>query len=165
MEFNMSRQIQIRRGTATENDAFTGAIGEVTMDTTNNTLRVHDGQTRGGTVLAKKSEISNNKLNIIPDYTNGTVMNMEYTEKTFTCPSNGVIVADTTGFDNVYGYVKINGATMFNVTTNNSGYFVNGNAMFIVGAGDIVTYKSGYVHPTVHPSTNTLVFYPFRDDN
>lgn len=53
----MARQIQIRRGTAAENDAFTGAIGEVTMDTTNKTLRVHDGVTMGGTVLAKKNEI------------------------------------------------------------------------------------------------------------
>lgn len=58
----MSRQIQIRRGTAFENDNFTGAIGEVTMDTTNKTLRVHDGETLGGTVLAKQSEI--------PDLTN-----------------------------------------------------------------------------------------------
>ena len=53
----MSRQIQIRRGTAAENDNFTGAIGEVTMDTTNKTLRVHDGETLGGTILAKQSEI------------------------------------------------------------------------------------------------------------
>ena len=58
----MSRQIQIRRGSAAENDAFTGAIGEITMDTTNNTLRVHDGETAGGTVLAKQTE-TNNKLN------------------------------------------------------------------------------------------------------
>ena len=61
-KITMSRQIQIRRGTAAENNAFTGAIGEVTMDTTNKTLRVHDGTTTGGTVLAKKSEI--------PDLTN-----------------------------------------------------------------------------------------------
>lgn len=53
----MSRQIQIRRGTAAENDVFTGAIGEITMDTTNNTLRVHDGETTGGITLAKKSDI------------------------------------------------------------------------------------------------------------
>lgn len=53
----MSRQIQIRRGTSAENDAFTGAIGEITMDTTNKTLRVHDGTTAGGTKLAKLSEI------------------------------------------------------------------------------------------------------------
>ena len=53
----MSRQIQIRRGTAAEHNNFTGKIGEITMDTTNNTLRVHDGQTPGGTILAKQSEI------------------------------------------------------------------------------------------------------------
>ena len=53
----MSRQIQIRRGSEEEHENFTGAIGEITMDTTNNTLRVHDGETAGGTVLAKKSEI------------------------------------------------------------------------------------------------------------
>lgn len=55
--FFMSRQIQIRRGTADENNGFTGAIGEITMDTTNNTLRVHDGETLGGTTLAKKSDL------------------------------------------------------------------------------------------------------------
>ena len=53
----MSRQIQIRRGTAVEHANFTGAEGEVTYDTTAKTLRVHDGTTAGGTVLAKQSEI------------------------------------------------------------------------------------------------------------
>lgn len=53
----MSRQIQIRRGTAAEHENFTGAVGEITMDTTNNTIRVHDGQTPGGTPLAKQSDI------------------------------------------------------------------------------------------------------------
>ena len=53
----MSRQIQIRRGSATAHESFTGAIGEITMDTTNKTLRVHDGETVGGIKLAKQSEI------------------------------------------------------------------------------------------------------------
>lgn len=53
----MSRQIQIRRGTSAEHANFTGAEGEVTYDTTAKTLRVHDGSTAGGTILAKKSEI------------------------------------------------------------------------------------------------------------
>ena len=44
----MSKQWQIRRGTTLENDAFTGAIGEITMDTTTKGLRVHDGSTQGG---------------------------------------------------------------------------------------------------------------------
>lgn len=52
-----ARQIQIRRGTEDEHANFTGAIGEITMDTTNKTLRVHDGETLGGTILAKKDEV------------------------------------------------------------------------------------------------------------
>ncbi len=53
----MSREVQLRRGTANEHTTFTGAEGEVTFDTTQKTLHVHDGVTPGGTVLAKKSEI------------------------------------------------------------------------------------------------------------
>lgn len=53
----MSKQIQIRRGSATEHENFTGAIGEITMDTTNKTLRIHDGETAGGIILAKQSEL------------------------------------------------------------------------------------------------------------
>ena len=48
----MAIQIQLRKGTATEHDTFTGANGEVTVDTTNKTLRVHDGSTVGGIQLA-----------------------------------------------------------------------------------------------------------------
>ena len=48
----MAIQIQLRQGTTTEHNSFTGAVGEVTVDTTNKTLRVHDGSTVGGTRLA-----------------------------------------------------------------------------------------------------------------
>jgi len=51
-------QVKLRRGTATEHNTFTGAEGEVTVDTTNDTLRVHDGSTAGGVRLAKLSEVS-----------------------------------------------------------------------------------------------------------
>jgi hypothetical protein len=53
----MSIQVQFRRGSNTQSDAFTGALGEVTVDTTNRTLRVHDGTTLGGTTLAKKVDV------------------------------------------------------------------------------------------------------------
>ncbi len=53
----MAKQIQIRRGTADEHNNFTGAIGELTMDTTNKTLRIHDGETTGGTLIAKQSTL------------------------------------------------------------------------------------------------------------
>jgi hypothetical protein len=54
----MAYAIQRRRGTATEHNTFTGLAGEITIDTTNNTIRVHDGSTAGGHRLAKYSEIN-----------------------------------------------------------------------------------------------------------
>jgi len=54
----MSRQIQFRRGTSAEHETFTGAPGEITVDTTNNTLRVHDGHTTGGTTLARADAVT-----------------------------------------------------------------------------------------------------------
>jgi hypothetical protein len=44
----MSSQVQFRRGTTTQNNAFTGAQGEITYDTDIKTLRLHDGSTAGG---------------------------------------------------------------------------------------------------------------------
>ena len=53
----MAKQLQLRKGTATEHNTFTGANGEVTVDTTNKTLRVHDGVTAGGTPLLNASQL------------------------------------------------------------------------------------------------------------
>lgn len=53
----MAIQIQLRQGTTTEHNTFTGALGEVTVDTDKKTVVVHDGTTVGGTVLAKVSEV------------------------------------------------------------------------------------------------------------
>lgn len=54
----MTRILQIRRGTAAENDNFTGMTGEITMDTTNKTVRIHDGETLGGFALARADEVN-----------------------------------------------------------------------------------------------------------
>jgi len=54
----MSEQLQLRRGTATQIAAFTGAQGEVVVDTTNNRAVVCDGSTVGGWPAAKLSEVA-----------------------------------------------------------------------------------------------------------
>ena len=51
----MPDQLQLRGGTTTEHNSFTGALREVTVDTTKKTLVVHDGSTQGGTPLMKAS--------------------------------------------------------------------------------------------------------------
>ena len=50
----MAKKLQLRRGTTTQHSSFTGAEGEVTVDTTKDTAVVHDGSTAGGTPLAKE---------------------------------------------------------------------------------------------------------------
>ena len=54
----MATAIQRRRGTSAQHSSFTGLAGEITIDTTNNTVVVHDGSTAGGHRLAKYSEIT-----------------------------------------------------------------------------------------------------------
>jgi len=50
----MTTQLQLRRGTTAEHSAFTGAEGEITVDTTKDTVVVHDGAIAGGHPLAKE---------------------------------------------------------------------------------------------------------------
>lgn len=51
----MATSLKLRRGTTTAHSTFTGAEGEVTVDTTKDTIVVHDGSTAGGFPLAKES--------------------------------------------------------------------------------------------------------------
>ena len=46
-------RLRLRRGTTINHQSFTGAQGEVTYDTTLNTLRAHDGETVTGHVIAR----------------------------------------------------------------------------------------------------------------
>lgn len=51
----VATQVKRRRGTTTENNAFTGAEGEITVDTTTHEIRVHDGSTVGGHTIPTKN--------------------------------------------------------------------------------------------------------------
>ena len=44
----MATEVKHRRGTTTEHTTFTGAEGEITIDTTKNIPVIHDGVTVGG---------------------------------------------------------------------------------------------------------------------
>ena len=53
----MSVEIKRRRGTTEEHAYFKGAVGEITIDTTKNTVVVHDGKTLGGHPLATEKSV------------------------------------------------------------------------------------------------------------
>ena len=81
----MATQIQLRRGSSTQHNSFTGVAGEVTVDTTTYQLHVHDGSTVGGfpTVLATNGTLTT------PTITNPTITN--YTETAYTANSSTAI--------------------------------------------------------------------------
>jgi len=53
----MATSVQLRRGTTTQNNAFTGALGEASVDTTLDTIRVHDGSTAGGFEITQNTAV------------------------------------------------------------------------------------------------------------
>jgi len=63
----MSEQLQLRRGSAAQVATFTGALGEVVVDTTNNRFVLQDGVTIGGFAAAKLSEVITNARTSIAD--------------------------------------------------------------------------------------------------
>lgn len=55
----MATQIQWRKGTTAQHATFTGAIGEVTVDTDKDVIVVHDGVTAGGFPSATEASVTN----------------------------------------------------------------------------------------------------------
>ena len=73
----MAVQLQLRKGTKAQNDAFVGAEGELTYDTQTQGLRIHDGTTQGGhmidTVVAWQVPTAENNYTWYRKYASGWV--------------------------------------------------------------------------------------------
>lgn len=52
-----NRKLQIKRGTKSQNDNYTGLPGEITFDSETQTIRIHNGTLQGGFALAKLTDI------------------------------------------------------------------------------------------------------------
>ncbi len=63
----MSIQVRRRRDTAANNAVFTGASGEIVVDTTDNRVILHDGATVGGWPAAKLAEAITNTRTAVSD--------------------------------------------------------------------------------------------------
>ena len=123
----MATEIKLRRGTKAQHDdgsGFTGALGEVTVDTTDDTLRVHDGSLKGGHVIAKLSDVE----------ASDTLSELSDTSITSTAAGHILIHDGSDSFDNkaVSGAITINAS---GVTTLGSG-----QALTNLGGGSGTTF-------------------------
>jgi hypothetical protein len=83
-------QVKLRRGTATEHTTFAGAEGEVTVDTTNDTLHVHTGGAAGsGVRLARHDELGAGGGGTVTEVDSGTGL--------VTSPVGGITATGTIG--------------------------------------------------------------------
>lgn len=71
----MATQYQLRRGTTAENLLFTGAQGEVTVDTDKHALVVHDGVTAGGYPAATSPQVTNGTIYFNDNVVGGSAAN------------------------------------------------------------------------------------------
>ena len=74
----MTTSIKRRRGTTAQTAAFIGAVGETAVDTTKQTVVVHDGSTAGGFPLATEANVAL-KANIASPTFTGTVVAAGFT--------------------------------------------------------------------------------------
>lgn len=67
-------EVKLRKGSATDHASFAGALAEVTVDTTNQTLHVHDGSgvAGSGERLAKYSELASAGTGTVTSVDSGT---------------------------------------------------------------------------------------------
>jgi hypothetical protein len=88
--------LQLRRGTTAEHATFTGAVGEVTVNTTKDTIVVHDGAVAGGYELVSLAATQ-------------TLTNKTLTSPTLTTPALGTPASGT--LTNVSGLPLTTGVT------------------------------------------------------
>jgi len=88
----MARQLQFRRGTTAQHAVFTGAIGEITIDTDKDVPVIHDGTTVGGFPSIKESVVISGlatKVDKNADIVGGTGTKVTYDSK-------GLVTSSTT---------------------------------------------------------------------
>lgn len=148
----MPTEVKFRRGTTLQNDAFTGAAGELSVDTQKGTIRVHDGSTQGGFELVNQGTLIGNLDSALGD--DSLVAKI----RGFFSASGDLSYDSATGqfsFDVEQVYTKSNFDSDFNTSLDEASlggtglvYNSNTNTLSIADTGVIVgTYGSATTTP------------------
>ena len=126
----MAKLLKLRRGTTTQHGSFTGAEGEVTIDTTKDTAVVHDGAQAGGRPLARE-DMSN-----VPS---GTILGTQLENSGVTAGQYGsssaipIVTVDAQGLVTAASTTAIDSTTIANGTSN----------VAVANNGNITATRSG----------------------
>ena len=137
----MAKLLKLRRGTTSQHGSFTGAEGEVTVDTNKDTLVVHDGSTQSGHTLLREDlsnlpagTIDNADINasaaisgskIAPNFANGNIQT-----------TGNISVSDSTGNGN--NRIKLGNGEDFQLYHNGTD-----SAIYDSGTGRLKIYSNG----------------------
>lgn len=117
----MAKILKLRRGTTAQHSTFTGAEGEITVDTTTDSLIVHDNVTIGGHRQASEAYVDAAIANVSGG--NANTGNVSFSNVTIgTSLSNANLTLDPNGTGVVKAAANLH---------------VNGNAMFLGPANEI----------------------------
>ena len=129
--------VQLRRGTTAEHSSFTGAAGEITVNTSNNSIHVHDGSTAAGTEMATKASVDNKTLSNIIDADSDTHVKVEATsdsdEILFTAAGTAVMKMTSSA---LIPMVNSNGSTGFDLGASNAQWkdlYVSSGSLYVNG--------------------------------
>jgi len=140
----MATQLQIRRGTTAQMNAFTGAEGELAVNTTTDTLHVHDGATAGGKALARAdgSNIATyaGSFSTLAASGAATLNTLASSGATLTGGTiNGVTVGATIPSTGAFTTIAASGAITGNVTGNLTGSVLTAAQTNITSVGTLST--------------------------
>lgn len=153
----MTKAVQRRRGTSAEHSSFTGLLGELSVNTTNDSVHVHDGATAGGFELARADGSNVSEFNVVQ--LTGTIQALGSISG-----SNNI---DISAGDTVTA--TITGATAFTVSNLVSGKS-NTLTMYLTNPGaGAITWPSGTVFnlsgsPTLPSTGNTIIILETYDN-
>jgi hypothetical protein len=160
----MSSQVQFRRGTTTQNNAFTGAQGELTIDTDVKTIRIHDGTTAGGgatvVTLASTQTLTNKTLSTSSTWA-GNAIGLLYggTGSSLTASAGAVVYSTSSGLalnsPGGSGQLLQSAGTATPIWVNASS-LTTGTATNATNAANITGGSAGYL--VYQSDTNTTAF-------
>ena len=135
----MAKLLKLRRGTTSQHGSFTGAEGEVTVDTDKETLVVHDGSTAGGHPVAAEDMANVSSANILSRISTGAIVGTKLENSGVTAGQYGSSSAIPIVTVDAQGLVTAASTTAIDSTT-----IANGSASVAVASNGPITSNANH---------------------